>query len=323
MADGTSELIDAVRRGDEKKARAMLEANPSLLKARDGNGFEPVHHAAVLQSSEIITYLVSRGADVSAQCFHGLMPLHCAKSKEVMDFLIANGALVEVENNYFGKTPLHYAALKGDLESMKLLISHGANVNARDKMGRTPLHSALSRGNKEAALFLHKRGAGIRDIYTAAALGIMNKLRALLDNNQASVNVPEYGNQTILYFSETGEGRTAIHYAVMYRQLKAAKYLISRGADVNTKTMHDVTPLEFAAEMGYREMVELLVSNGADLNYRGTLGMTPLYWAALRGHEDIAQLLILKGADTAAENDSGTTFFNAARMALPSFLMLS
>ncbi|MHC9544089.1 MAG: ankyrin repeat domain-containing protein [Vulcanimicrobiota bacterium] len=113
MAERTKELFDALGRGEENMVRAILDSDPSLLKIRDSNGLEPVHYAAVLQSSEILKYLISLGAEVNARNFFGLMPLHYAGSKDIQDFLIANGALINADNNLYGKTPLHSAAMNG------------------------------------------------------------------------------------------------------------------------------------------------------------------------------------------------------------------
>ena len=78
-------------------------------------------------------------------------PLHLASSKgsgETVKLLIEHGADV---NALDGKhsTPLHLAAssqlaLKGNV--VRLLLSHGANVGAKDERDRTPLQIASSRG---------------------------------------------------------------------------------------------------------------------------------------------------------------------------------
>jgi len=59
-------------------------------------------------------------------------------------------------------TPLHYAAAKGQLDVIELLLKHGADVNARDKNGYTPLHAAAYYDHADAAGLLIVRGADAR-----------------------------------------------------------------------------------------------------------------------------------------------------------------
>ena len=60
-----------------------------------------------------------------------------------------------------GMTPLTWAALNGDVETMGFLASNGADVNARAKDGASPLHSAAFLGRSEAVDFLLKKGADV------------------------------------------------------------------------------------------------------------------------------------------------------------------
>ncbi len=62
--------------------------------------------------------------------------------------------------NKSGATPLHTAALGGDAEVVKLLLDHGAEINARDQeSGATPLSYAASLGRAEVVDLLLTRGA--------------------------------------------------------------------------------------------------------------------------------------------------------------------
>jgi hypothetical protein len=93
------------------------------------------------------------------------IPLHFALTKEVAEFLIANGSNIEHKNS-FGGTPLHMAAVNGRFEVAKVLLQNGADVNARDIIGGTPLDHALVgqedkiQGNHEAVIKLLKDHGG-------------------------------------------------------------------------------------------------------------------------------------------------------------------
>lgn len=101
-------------------------AVPLLLKAgarvdaRDEDGNTPLFSA----SSEIAALLIAAGADVTATNKEGNVPLHRNYKPE----LLALGVNVR---NHAGLTPLHYAALSGNVDGIKWLLEKGADPQAR------------------------------------------------------------------------------------------------------------------------------------------------------------------------------------------------
>ncbi len=95
-----------------------------------------------------------------------------------------------------GYTPLHIAALRGNIEIVKTLIGFGANVNAIDQNGETPLHKAALWGNTKVAEILLDCGANVhannKDGTTALNLAIkkgnIETIRLLIQFH-ASVNI--------------------------------------------------------------------------------------------------------------------------------------
>jgi uncharacterized protein len=59
----------------------------------------------------------------------------------------------------FKETPLHVAAIQNDIESIRILVSAGADINASGENGYTPLHEAVEQGNFEATCLLLELGA--------------------------------------------------------------------------------------------------------------------------------------------------------------------
>jgi Acyltransferase family/Ankyrin repeats (many copies) len=69
------------------------------------------------------------------------------------------GADVAAPDSKLGVTPLAWAALHGDVETLRLLIERGADLNARNRDGSSPLHSAAFVGRVQAVGLLRDRGA--------------------------------------------------------------------------------------------------------------------------------------------------------------------
>jgi len=95
-------------------------------------------------------------------------------------------------------------------------------------------------------------------------------------------------------------GATALTYVAGKGNMEAAKFLISKGADVN-----EGSPMTSAASEGRREMMEYLLSQGATLKSRRGGGNTILMEAASRGHRNVVELLVSKGEDVNAVDENG------------------
>ena len=135
------------------------------------------------------------------------------------------------------------------------------------------------------------------DIFEAAALGRVERLRELLDARPG------------LAQTWSPDRATALHFAAFFRQPEATRLLVERGVDLEavSPTFGDVTPLHSACASGERESARILLEAGADPNARQQGGFTPLHAAAQNGDDELARMLLERGADPEAATDDGRT----------------
>ena len=133
------------------------------------------------------------------------------------------------------------------------------------------------------------------DVFEAAALGRVDRLRELLDAS------PELAQ------AWSPDRATALHFAAFFRQPEATQLLVGRGADLEavSPTFGDVTPLHSACASGERESARILLEAGAEPNVRQRDSFTPLHAAAQHGDEELARLLLARGADPEARTEDG------------------
>lgn len=144
---------DYALKGDVRGLERMIEADPSLLEARNKLGKTPLHQAVTSGSTRAVQWLIDRGADVNARDGTGMTPLHVAAwwtSTERAKQLLAAGADLEARDA-FGDTPLHVAAMQGRGAMTLYLVAAGADPTARNEEGNTPIDLALRHGHKEIA----------------------------------------------------------------------------------------------------------------------------------------------------------------------------
>jgi ankyrin repeat protein len=101
---------------------------------------------------------------ISAQDADGSSPLHCATWKghlNVVELLVSLGADVNArnQNDHWGTTPLHAAAHANQRAIAELLIAHGADLHATNLNGRTPLAETEFHKAKAVANLLKQHGA--------------------------------------------------------------------------------------------------------------------------------------------------------------------
>ena len=152
------------------KASAMLKAEPTLVKRRNGEGLTPLHVASREGQTEIVRALLAAGADAKAiddqqpdgkrrEYYQGWTPLHLAALKgntAAATLLLDSGADVNATAKRGQHTPLHYAAWSGSEELVTLLLARNANRNAKDDQRRTPLDLAKEKKNLAVIKLLGK-----------------------------------------------------------------------------------------------------------------------------------------------------------------------
>jgi ankyrin repeat protein len=125
------QIIKAAKSGDAVTARALLEADASLVEARDTDDSTPLHWAAWKGHAEVAALLLDFGADIQA------------KNK----------------NDHWGNTPLHAAAHGNQRAVAELLLARGADIQAENEFGRTPLMETEAHRATAVANLLKKHGA--------------------------------------------------------------------------------------------------------------------------------------------------------------------
>ena len=152
-------IFEAAATGQTKKLAALLNHDPALVSAYSPDGFTALSLAVFFGHAETVNVLLAAGAPVNAasQETMKMSPLGSAMAAERNDIarlLIDHGADVnaKAENDL---TPLHTAAARGDLESARLLLEHGADINATTKDGKTPMAYAQERNHPEMVEFLN------------------------------------------------------------------------------------------------------------------------------------------------------------------------
>jgi len=164
--------------------------------------------------------------------------------------------------------PLHYAALYGSTESVRILLDAKADPNALNSQGATPL--ILGAWDSARAILMLKKGA--------------------------KANVA------------TNRGRTPLMVAVStYGNSATVKRLIDAGAQVNAVDSDGSDALMAAASYADEESIRLLLSHGADAKRIDKSGFTALQNTAYRRDDSRVKLLLDAGADVNATNTSGGT----------------
>ncbi|KAG7292581.1 hypothetical protein NEMBOFW57_002616 [Staphylotrichum longicolle] len=282
---GRTALQAALRTGKPVKLAKMLlrhgadaSAPPAML-----DGFTALeafcNNAFAAGSPEFCDTLIAAGATVNRPCGRPGSVLHGVIERgwhEVLRRFLEpphngiNNHMWYLESDSLSPfTPTQLAASLGDLEAVKILLDHGANVNEApgDRFGRTALQAAslLPPGPAKMTLIHH-----------------------LLDDRGADINAD----------AAIQCGITALQGAAIAGDFKLAELLIKRGADVNAWPSFEDgrTAIEAAAEHGRLDMVQLLLNAEAvgDVT-RGEGFKFAIELAEKNGHFAVASLL--KGQD--------------------------
>jgi len=194
------ELATAIRVGDLDSVERLLASDADLASARLGGG---------------------RGTETPLHVVAG-WPGYYPNGPEIAFLLIQSGAVVDARTTGpdpadSGETPLHWAASNDDVDVARVLVDGGAYLEAPDGSIGTPLENAIGYACLGVARLLVERGAKVEKLWTAGALGMVQRLRELVGSGQFG---PEDVSQGFWHACAAGQRR-------------AAEFLLDHGADLN------------------------------------------------------------------------------------------
>ena len=335
-----------IQRGADIRARsnpAPRGRGPALGKANDPRKAVAAQGAALAareRSPDLnaLQALQVSGATAAGTPARPAAPAAAASANTVPDAEQADDAAPRVRkapDDGGALTPLVYAVRANDLESVKVLLAAGADVNQVTGYGWSPLLVATQNRYYKLGAFLLDQGAdpnlpntgGWTPLYLATdnrniengdypvRRGDMDHLdfiRLLLDKG-ADVNARMKDSteiRTVFTNQWLDEhGATAFLRASQSGDLVLMKLLLSRGADPKIATTLGVTALHVAAGIGWvegityewskentLEAVRMLLDLGLDPNSQANTGRVALHGAAHKGATEVVQLLADHGA---------------------------
>ena len=319
---GKTPLHDAIIHNNKEIIELLLQQKGILINHQDPRHAmtTPLHEAAYHRLSKITQLLTKNGADPNIRNSFGRTPVHDAvlnDSPKTVSILLQTRPALDVTDNE-GQTPLfvavsnrsldmvhmllharanpsisahtispaHKAAHLGENQILRTLISHGANVHAKNFLGRTPLHDAAG---KVEQLAPHEPTM----VYLLISAG-------------ADPNVID------------SEGATPLFKAVKHGMPSGVEQLLEAGADPNIPC-GTITPLHEAAYTGSIDNVRNLLKHGAVVNTKNCFGRTPLHDAVICSfmqvppekklllHKQLLQLLMAHNADKSALDNKRST----------------
>ncbi|GLD61159.1 caskin-1, partial [Lates japonicus] len=200
-----------------------------------------------------------------------------------------------------GFSPLHHAALNGNLELISLLLESQAAVDIRDQKGMRPLHYAAWQGKAEPMKMLLKSGSSVNGqsdegqipLHLSAQHGHYDVSEMLLQHQSNPCIVDNAGKTPLDLACEFGRVGVVQFYCPN-GHIDIIRLLIQAGIDINRQTKAG-TALHEAALCGKTEAVRLLLDSGINATVRNTYSQTALdivyQFTATQASREIKQLL--------------------------------
>jgi ankyrin repeat protein/mono/diheme cytochrome c family protein len=281
------ELIKALRQGDRAIFDKLLGELPAIGNSRGPTGTTPLMQAVLYGDAAMVKALLAGGADPNLR-------------------------------NDAGASALMWAA--DDLEKTRLLLDHGAEIEARSEDGRTPLQIALSfSGNSDVVKLLLERSekpfpkaagaGGSRLVNYAIASGDLAFLEGLIergakiDSSEALAvalwaDESDCRKQVLSRATSEAAGKAAASRVPPQQDGTLIAFLMDRGGDPNTADAKGRSLLMLAANSDVLpvDSIAALLKKGANVNARSLEGRTALDYAKLRGEGEIVDLLRKAGA---------------------------
>lgn len=237
-----------------------------------------------------------------------LLEKSAENSAKIMQMIIDKVDKKLINDSLEGKTPLIIAVGNSYIDTAKILIENGADVNAVDIEGWSALSYAVNNGDIEIAKLLLENKVKIKDelliaIKSPIVESSINIMKLLIDN-KANIN----------YTDENGF--SPLNMAIESGDMELTKFLITNGANVNSLMQDGVSLIGYAIAQNNMDLLQILIENGANVNYTNgdSWADTPLKTASRLGLDNVVRILLTRNVDINAVDMNGNTALHTAAL---------
>ncbi len=292
-------MVETLRAADRQAFNKMVAEDPKLLNARGPEGSTPFMYAVLYSDAATLERLIKQGADPNKRNDAGATALiWAALDLEKTKVLVAHGADVNARSAD-ARTPLMVAAGRpGGAPIVKLLLAHGANPNPTSNPGAesSPLLEASLAGDAETMQALLDRGAALKDLGGFALA------------NAAGADCTKCVDLLVARNLDATQYTIALQQVAVLDNPNLVRLMLEHGADVNAPDPTGRTALMYAAvsDLLPVEQVKMLLEKKADVNVKsshplsGDTGRTALDLAKFHGNTAVVDLLLKSGATSGA-----------------------
>ncbi|XP_014206836.1 ankyrin repeat domain-containing protein 50-like [Copidosoma floridanum] len=304
--EGRTVLSVAAAQGGADVVKQLLNRGLDELH-RDNSGWTPLHYAAFEGHADVCEALLEAGAKIDETDNDGKGALMLAAQEghtNLVERLIVQHRAPIDQHAHDGKTALRLAALEGHYDSVKVLLSHGGDINAKDADGRSILYILALENRLAMARFLLEQDSpdiesrdseGRTALHVSAWQGHVDMVALLLAEGCASVNARD------------NENRTPLHSAAWQGHAAIVRLLLEHGATPDHTCNQGATALGIAAQEGHESCVRALLNHGADPNHSDHCGRNAIKVAAKSGHDTVVRLLEEHAANRRCSRPGGSS----------------
>lgn len=237
-----------------------------------------------------------------------LLEKSAENSAKIMQMIIDKVDKKLINDSLEGKTPLIIAVGNSYIDTAKILIENGANINEVDFEGWSALSYAVNNGDIEIAKLLLTNKAKIKDelllaIKSPIAESRIDMIKLLIDN-KANINYAD------------DDGFNPLNIAIESGDMELTKFLITNGANVNSLMQDGVSLIGYAIAQNNMDLLQILIENGANVNNTNgdSWADTPLMTASRLGLDNVVRILLTRNADINAVDINGNTALHTAAL---------
>ena len=328
--EGLTPLLSALTQPDPFYPLALLNAHAET-RLSDNQGRQAIHYLFMENRfvDTVLPLLIEQKIDINAQDYTGKTPLHYAAAESVTldktseslcNKLLVYKPLLDVTDQQ-GQTPLHIAVQAANINTLKALLTAGANPNIADEEGNTPLHLAAMQNDTQLLDALLKHHANIhlanQSGKTPLALSANTETLARLQASGATLqDVNTQGESILAVFTRRPDKQATIpllklllaagadinagqplHLAIRFNAPSISAFLLDAGINTKMVDQDGNTALHIAVRSRSLMQVQMLLKHHVEINTPNRYGRTALQQSIDLHESALANLLLQAGAD--------------------------